>query len=415
MPCLRRFTLIAALLLATSPLIAADPVAREESNWPSWRGPSGTGVSSATDLPVKWTNDNVRWKTELVGEGQSSPVVWDERIFLTSATEGGRNRVVMCLDRKSGKLLWQKTAWTGEPEKTNGMNQYASATCATDGKHVVAFFGRGGIHCYDFDGENLWSRDLGKFEGPWGTAASPIIYEDLVIQNCDAEDKASIIGLDKRTGKTVWETPREKYRGWSSPLLVETPQRTEIVINGDRGVNAYEAKTGKELWFAGGHNGRGTPTVTKFENTLIAVGGRSGTMLAMKPGGSGTIAEADRVWHTVRKGGRDLPSPIVSDKYLVVVSHRPGVATSYDAANGKELGKTRLEGKFSASPIVANGLVYIPNESGDVFVLRPAENLEVVAKNQLDIADEEVFRACVTPSQGELLIRSQRVLYCVAK
>ena len=403
---LHRFLTLGASLLLLS-------VSHAESNWPRWRGPAGTGVSSATDLPVQWDNSNVRWKTELIGQGQSSPVVWGDQIFLTAATEGGRNRVVMCLDRESGKLLWHDVAWTGEPEKTNGMNQYASATCATDGKHVVAFFGRGGIHCYDFDGEKLWSRDLGKFEGPWGTASSPIIYEDLVIQNCDAEDKASIVGLDKQTGKTVWETPREKHRGWSSPLLVETPQRTEVVINGDQGVNSYEAKTGEELWFAGGHQGRGTPTVTKFKDILIAVGGRSGNMLAMKPGGTGTIDEAGQVWQTARKGGRDLPSPVVIGQYLVVVSHRPGVATSYDAATGKELGKTRLEGKFSASPIAANGLAYIPNESGDVFVLRPGENLEVVAKNQLDIADEETFRACVTPSQGELLIRSQRVLYCV--
>ena len=413
---LYRLILASGLTLVACPVIATDSVARTQANWPSWRGPAGTGVSDATDLPVKWTNESVRWKTELVGEGQSSPIVWGDRIFLTSATEGGRSRVVMCLDRASGDLLWKDTAWTGQPEKTHNMNLFASATCATDGKRVVAFFGRGGIHCYDFEGMKLWARDLGVFQGPWGTGASPVLHENLVIQNCDAEDKASIVALDKKTGKTVWETPRKLYRGWSSPLLVKTERGTEVVLNGDQGVNAYDAKSGKELWFSAGHGGRGTPTVTRYEETLIVLGGRTrGYMFAVKPGGNGTIVGADQVWQTSRKGGRDLPSPIVSGKYLVIVSLRPAVATCYDAGTGKELNKLRLEGNFSASPIAANGLIYVPNESGDVFVLKPGEELELVAQNRIDTAGSGLFRASVTPNHGELLVRSHRFLYCVAK
>lgn len=406
-----------SVLLCGLLLINLASVGLAESNWPRWRGPEGTGVSTEADLPVEWNNNHVIWKTELVGRGQSSPVVWGDRIFLTSATEGGRNRVVMCLDRTTGSILWKRVAWSGEPEKSHGMNQHASATCATDGERVVAFFGRGGIHCYDFNGERLWSRDLGTFEGPWGTASSPIIHGDLVIQNCDAEDKAAILGLNNETGETVWETDRPLARGWSTPIVVETPKRTEVVVNGDQGVNAYAPKTGESLWFAAGHGGRGTPTVTRFEDMLIVLGGRHrGNMFALKPGGNGTIAEADQVWQTPRKGGRDLPSPIVSGKYLVIVSHRPGLATCYDAATGRELDKTRVSGKFSASPIAAgNGLVYVPNEAGDVLVLKPGEKLEVVATNRIDIGDDEVFRASITPSRGDLLVRSDRVLYCVGK
>jgi len=302
-----------------------------ESNWPGWRGPLGTGVSQQTDLPVEWNNDNVRWKTSLPGQGQSSPIVWGERIFLTAADDGGRERLVMCLDRGTGKLLWQQVAWTGEPEPTHKMNMFASATCATDGERVVAFFGRGGIHCFDFEGHELWSRDLGKFAGPWGTAASPVLFGDLVIQNCDAEDKASIIGLDKRTGKTVWETPRERLRGWSTPLLVNMGGQTEVVVNGEHGLNAYNPQTGAALWFSKGDRGRGTPTVTQFEDLLIAVSGRPGDMWATRPGGSSAANAAREVWRTRRQGGRYLPSPIVVGKYLVVISLRPGVATCYDA------------------------------------------------------------------------------------
>jgi outer membrane protein assembly factor BamB len=293
------------------------------------------------------------------------------------------------------------------------MNTFASATCATDGEVVIAFFGRGGIHAYDFAGKKLWSRDLGLFEGPWGTGSSPIIVGDLVIQNCDAENSASIVGFDKRTGKTVWDTPRERLRGWSTPLLVEMPERTEIVVNGERGVNAYDPATGKELWFCKGDSGRGTPTVTRHEDILIAVSGRPGDMFAMRSGGSGTVNDTHEVWRTTRKGARDLPSPIVVGDYLIVVSPQPGLATCYDAATGKELDKIRLEGNFSASPITAKGLVYIPNEAGDVYVLEPGPQLKVVAKNEVVSSDEEVFRASLTPSRGELLLRSDRVLYCV--
>ncbi|MCA9119669.1 MAG: PQQ-binding-like beta-propeller repeat protein [Planctomycetaceae bacterium] len=401
-----------ALLLYVLAFGTLGPL-RAESNWPAWRGPLGTGVSDATDLPVTWNDSNIRWKTALEGRGQSSPIVWEDKIFLTAAEGEGRERIVMGLDRATGEIRWQDVAWVGEPEPTHKMNTFASATCATDGEVVVGFFGRGGIHAYDPDGKKLWSRDLGPFEGPWGTGASPIIFQDLIIQNCDAENQASIIGLDKWTGKTVWETPRERLRGWSTPVIVQTPQRVEVVVNGELGVNAYDPTSGRELWFCKGDRGRGTPTVTRFEDLLIAVSGRPGDMFAMRTGGNGIVNDSHEVWRTKRKGGRDLPSPIVVGKYLVVVSLQPGLATCYDASTGKELDKLRLEGNFAASPISAKGLIYIPNEAGEVYVLEPGEELKVVARNSLSVSDEEIFRASITPSQQELLIRSDRVLYCV--
>ncbi|MCH7725161.1 MAG: PQQ-binding-like beta-propeller repeat protein, partial [Planctomycetes bacterium] len=212
---MRRFRFLSLLL--TSTLVLSSSTALAENNWPGWRGPLGTGHSNEKGLPVEWSQDDVVWKTELPGFGQSSPVVWKDRIFLTSALENGRQRIVFCVERASGKILWQQVAWNGSPEQTHRMNMFASATCATDGERVVAFFGRGGLHSYDLDGKHQWSCDLGQFAGPWGTAASPIIVGDLVIQNCDAEEESFIAGVNKKTGKEVWRTPLEKLRGWSTP------------------------------------------------------------------------------------------------------------------------------------------------------------------------------------------------------
>ncbi len=191
--------MFATILLAN--LLLGPSATRGESNWPQWRGPHQDGHSSETDLPVKWSPENVLWKMQLPGIGQSSPIIWGDRIFLTSALENGKQRLVFCVDRKTGKILWQQTAWKGQPEKSHVMNGWASASCVTDGEIVVAFFGVAGIHAYTLDGKPLWSRDLGKFEGPWGTAACPIIVDNLVIQNCDADTDACLVALDKKTGQ----------------------------------------------------------------------------------------------------------------------------------------------------------------------------------------------------------------------
>ncbi len=399
--------------LAFAAVVFVTASVHAESNWPGWRGPAGSGHSDDVALPITWTDADLIWKTQLVGSGQSSPTVWGDRIFLTSSTANGAKRNVMCLDRSTGKLLWDHVAWTGEPEPTHSMNQFASATCATDGERVVAFFGKGGIHCYDFAGKLLWTRDLGQFVGPWGAAASPLIVGDLVIQNCDADADAYLIGLDKKSGETVWKTPREDLRGWCSPILVDTGSRLEVVLNGERGVNAYDPLTGKALWFCKGDRGRGTPTVAAYKDLLIAVAGRPGDMIAVRRGGSGTVNDTHEVWRTNRKGGRDLPSPIVVGDYLLVFDLRPGTATCYDAASGKLLDRIRLSGNFSASPITAGGLVYIPNENGEAFVLKPGTKLEVVAQNRLTTGSDEVFRASLTPHQGQILCRSDKVLYCI--
>jgi outer membrane protein assembly factor BamB len=387
---------------------------RAEANWPRWRGPHEDGHSSETDLPVKWDAHSITWKVDLPGHGQSTPVIWGERMFLTTAVDKGRERQVLCLDRNDGKILWQHTAWTGEPEKVHIMNGWASASCVTDGQVVVAFFGIGGLHAYSVEGKHLWSRELGSFQSPWGVAACPVIVGDRVIQNGDSDSGAFIIALDKHTGETLWKTPRPDHRGWSTPILIQAPDGQELVLNGHDAVRGYDPISGKELWSCRSFNGRGEPTVTPAGDLLCVVNGLSGDIYAVRPGGRGDVTGTHMAWHTPRKGKRDIPSPIVVGNFITVVDMK-GIASCYDAPTGRELWKARIGENFSSSPIAANGLAYFQSESGDTTVLRPGPKLDIVARNPLDAASDEIFRASLVPSEGQMFARSDRVLYCIGQ
>jgi outer membrane protein assembly factor BamB len=400
--------LVVLVFCSTAPCACA-------ADWPNWRGPTGDGHAQESGLPVRWDVKSIAWKTPLPGKGQSSPVVCGDRIFLTSALGNGKKRVVLCVDRLTGSVLWQHEAWSGAPEPSHAMNGWASATCATDGERVVAFFGKGGLHCYALDGKPLWSRDLGAFAGPWGTSACPIIVGDLVIQNCDAVKEAFIVGLDKKTGKTVWQTPRAapERGGWSTPVLVQG-DRKELLLNGETKVTAYDPESGKELWWCKSFNGRGEPTVTQGNDLAYVINGLAGDIYALRPGGSGDVTKTHMAWHTPRKGNRDQPSPIVVGSHLIVADMK-GVTTCYDSGTGKVLWKDRLRGAFTASPVAAGGLVYFLNEAGETFVIEPGPKMNVVAENALGAAPKEVFRASLAPSNGRIFARSQTALYCIGE
>lgn len=398
--------LCGVLILLGGRLTAAD--------WPCWRGPALDGHSSEKTVPVKWTASSIRWKTELPGEGQSSPAIWGDRIFLTSALEAGRQRMVICVNRKSGEIDWKRIVWTGEPEKTHNENGWASATCATDGERVVAFFGRGGLHCFDLAGKPLWSKDLGRFEGPWGTGASPIIVDNLVIQNCEAEVDAVLTAFNKETGDVVWTVPRKipDKGGWSTPVVVENAGRRELVLNGFYGVTGFDIHTGKEIWFCKSFAGRGEPTATPSKGTIFMISGLSGDAYAVRLGGTGDVTNSHMAWHTPRKAGRDQPSPIVIDNY-VLVSSMDGVICCYDAKKGTELWKDRIYGRFTSSPIAANGLAYFQNNAGETFVLRPGRQLDIVSQNSITTDNNEIFRASLSPSEGQMFSRANKTLYCL--
>lgn len=400
---------LAALLVVLG--LSADLAA--QTNWPRWRGPHENGHTDDLAIPAVWSNDNVRWKASLPGIGQSSPVVWGDRIFLTAALDNGKERLVFCLSRKDGTLLWKQTAWTGAPEPSHKMNGWASATCVTDGEVVIAFFGIGGLHGYSVEGKHLWSRDLGTFKSPWGVAACPVIYGDNVIQNGDSEENSFIAAFDKRTGKDVWSTPRPNDRGWSTPILVEAAGRQELVVNGHKGVYAYDPAKGNELWFCKSFSGRGEPTVTPAPGGVLCVlNGLSGDTYAIRPGGTGDVTKSHMAWHTPRKTGRDCPSPIVLGTTMLAMEMK-GLLTAYNTHDGKELWKHRVGGNFTASPIAANGAAYFQSEDGKMLVVKPGAEAPMVTENAITANPDEIFRASPTPHLGQLLIRSTTTLYCV--
>ena len=415
---LRRLLLSAVSgLLTVISFTQLSGAAEAETNWPRFLGPAGDAHSSEVDLPVKWTADDVTWQTELGGVGQSSPVVWEDRIYLTTAektADGGAARYVLCISRDDGKQLWRTLAATGPGEELHKMNSWATPSCVTDGERVAAYFGPGGLHCFDMQGERLWSLDLIDPAGPWGFAGSPVILDNMVIQNCDSFGKSFLVAVDKTDGKEIWRTDRrDKPRGgWSTPLLIDTGDRKELVLNGEFGVQSYDPATGEPLWFCQSFNGRGTPVPAFTHGLLVTVNGKPGDIYAVRPGGSGDVTKTHMAWHTKRSGGRDLPSPVAVGDYVFVVN-MTGIATLYDAAGGKELWKSRLGGNYSATPFIADGLIYALSEEGETVVIRPGDKLDIVSRNSLGPTDGEIFRASPTPSAGRVFCRSDRTLYCV--
>ncbi|MBI1346608.1 PQQ-binding-like beta-propeller repeat protein [bacterium] len=407
---MNRFAFLVILAGLLSPLassIAAEP-------WAQWRGPQGDGHVIDQSPPVKFSAKNVIWKTSLPGQGQSSPVVWDSSIFLTSALDSGRERIILSVNRDSGKIEWKEVVWTGVPEPSHQMNGWASATCTTDGEHVYAFFGRGGgLFCYSKDGKKIWSKNLGEFVGPWGTAACPILYENLVIQNCDSEANASLTAFDKLTGKVVWSTPREDFRGWSTPFLFKGLGEPQLVLNGHTGVRSYDPQTGKELWYCSSPVGRGEPTVTPdADGRLVVVNGLRGAVYAVSGKGTGDVSQTERLWQFPRKTDRDLPSPAIVGHHLLIMSMK-GILTCCDTTKGQIVWEERVGGNYSASPVVLDKVALFVSESGEVVVIDPVAQEHVVARNSVGASDTEIFRSSLAADRDQWLLRSDKVLYCI--
>lgn len=404
-------TITTALFFCFAFCLAAGAAAE---NWPRYRGPAGTGHHVGAALPTKWSADNIRWRVELPGEGHSSPVNWEQRIFLTAAADKGRARLVLALDARDGRLLWEKSIPCEAPGKTHAMNGFATPTCAVDGQRVVAFFGRAGIHCFDLDGKPLWSQSLGEFPGPWGVAASPLFTGDRVIQNCDAQGASSIVALDKQTGRIAWRTSRgeKPMGGWSTPIEIRTDTRAELVVNSETGLDAYDPATGKPLWNCRGFNGRGEPMPDYAHGLLFALNGKAGDIYAVRPGGAGDVSDSHRAWHTPRPKVRDIPAPLVVGQRLFAIDMK-GNATTYDSPSGKVLWTERIPGAFTASPVESGGLIYINTEAGETLVIRPGPKFDLVARNSLGDRPGELFRASLAPINGRIYLRSNRALYCV--
>jgi outer membrane protein assembly factor BamB len=427
---MRRTSLLVLLTAFVSLTTAAEPAKDAVPAWVHWRGPSGQGYTEDTRVPLTWSEkENVLWKTKLPGRGNSSPVVWGDRVFLTASSDRGDERYVLCVRTTDGELLWKHTAAKGvAPEKSHSWNGYASPSCTTDGKHVYAFFGTPGLFCYDFDGKQVWKHAFGTFvsQTGWGTGASPFLYEDLVIQNCDNDGKGAgdapqaLVALDKATGAVRWTTPRNLGRGFSTPRLIPVAGgRVDLVLNGPTAVVGYDPKTGKELWRSvrttgGDSNLFGEPLPVNDGEMMFVLSGRPGPCQALRLPEKGDVTKTHVLWQNERRNHRDVSSPILWEG-LVYQADNKGMLTCIEAKTGKQVYNEALAGrdaKSLSSPIVVRGKLLFPLDEGTTVVLEPGRTFRVVGRNKLDGGTLE-YGASPAVADGKLYLRSQSYLYCV--
>src|SRR5215212_6842254 len=376
---MRRLILLALLL--------ACPVTRA-GEWPGWRGPKGDGHSDETSVPTKWSDtENVAWKVAVPGKGHSSPVVWGDRIFLTTALEQEQKRVLLCLDRKTGKTLWQRVVVTSPLEKKHYLNSYASATPVTDGKHVwVAFFEQPKIDlvCYDMDGNEAWRVSPGEFHSMHGFCSSPVLYKDTVILNGDQDADAYLVAFDKATGRERWRTDRpNKTRSYCTPLFFEHKGKPQMALSGSKSVCAYEPDTGKPIWWMAGPTEQFVASLVYTDDILFVTGGFPDFhVLGVEPGGAGDVLKTHILWRDT-KGASYVPSPIAHDRHFFIVSDN-GIATCFEAKSGKKKWKERLGRRHSASAIEAGGNIYFLDDDGVTWVVKGSDKYELIAENTLD-------------------------------
>lgn len=403
--------LLASLLFASGAVVNS----LHAENWPNWRGPRLDGTSLETNVPVRWSaTSNVVWKTALPGAGHASPIVWSNRIFTVTAVDGSQDRVLLCLDRDTGKVLWQRTVLQAPFEKKHALNSFASSTPATDGERVyVAFLDRTQmlVAAYDFAGHQQWLVRPGPFSSMHGFCSSPILFENRVLVNGDHDGDSYLVALDRRGGHTLWKTPRQNHtRSYCAPLIRDLAGRTQMVLSGDKTVASYDPRTGRLHWIFDGPTEQFVASPVHSERTglLYVTGGYPDHhILALKPDGEGNITHADKiVWRTT-KGAAYVPSPIIAGDWFLVVSDG-GVAHCFNAATGDLAWAERI-GECHASLVSAGGLVYFLNDNGVAYVVRPGPTFELVARNELG----EKTYASPAMSGDRLFLRGFKHLYCI--
>ena len=402
--------------------------AQSSAHWPQWRGPFFNGMARG-DAPSVWSDtSNVKWKTEIPGRGFSTPAIWGDRIFVTTAIPTGTGAgpvveqrfEVLSLDRRTGKILWQKTAKIATPHEGyhRAYGSFASNSPVTDGRYVYASFGSRGIYAYDFNGKLIWEKDLGvqmKMRLAFGEGTAPLLFGDRLFIVFDHEAESFMVALDKRNGKELWRASREERSSWSTPLAVEHDGRTEIIVSATNRVRSYDPATGKVLWESAGLGANVIP-VPVHQNGMVYVmsGYRDPKLMAIKLGRQGDLTGSDAIVWSHTRGLAYTASPVLYEGKLYVVTDN-GMVSAFNATTGQPYyAQTRLPKSYNlkASPVGANGKLYLATEDGDVVVVKMGEKFEVLATNTLT---DQVFIATPVIAAGELYLRSQNSLFCIAE
>jgi outer membrane protein assembly factor BamB len=444
------------LLLLSLPAVLLTSAASAQ-NWPQFRGSSGDGLATGSNHPDHWSaEEHVAWKTPLAGVGWSQPIVWNNKVFVTFAAAEGAKRPrpgdwspgeggilaalfggykkppdieykfqLLCLDLATGKTLWEQTAHTGKPRtKIHPNNSYATETPATDGEHVIAYFGMTGLYCYDLEGKLQWQKDLGSYptQMDWGSASSPVIYDNLVYIQCDNDKSSFLAALDKKSGDEVWRAARSERSNWCTPLLWKNSQRTELVAGGGASMRSYDPATGKVLWEMAASGRCSSSPVAEgdllFVNSGDRLTGQRGLLAAIKPGGSGDISllgdamSSEHVAWAVDLTGHRVASPAVALGCLYLLEQQAGILRCVDAQTGKQHYRQRLAGAtgLTASPWVKGDKVYCLDQSGQTFVLQAGPDYKVLATNKLA---DEMFWASPAIAGNSLLLRGVDHLFCL--
>lgn len=437
-------------------MIAASSAAQSlrTESWASFRGNRAAGVAEGQNLPERWDiekGSGVKWKTAIPGLAHSSPIVWGDRVYVTTAVSSRGNDSfkhglygdgdasedrspqqwkLYALDRRSGKIVWERTAFDGVPrEKRHTKASYANSTPATDGKRVVAFFGSQGLYAYDTAGRLLWKKDLGVLnagaydlpEYEWGTASSPVIYKDMVFVQCDSQKDSFLLAADLKTGKTVWKTAREELPSWGTPTIYDGKARTEIITNASNFIRGYDPLTGKELWRLGGSSKITAPTPVYSGDLIVVASGRrpEAPIFVIRAGASGDItldkgqtSNTHVAWSRQQRGSY-MPTPLIYGQHLYVLSNQ-GVLDCYDLKTGTEVYRQHLPhkgGGFSASPVAADGKIYLPSEDGDIFVVKAGTQYELLATNP----SGELLMATPAIASGTMFVRTQHHVFAVSR
>jgi outer membrane protein assembly factor BamB len=442
-------------------------------NWPLWRGPLQNGVAPAANPPTTWSEtNNIKWKVKVPGSGQATPIIWDDRIFIQTAIPtgkkveakaaepaeagnqpppgrpepggegkkgpggpGGRKGpggfgagpkpteayqfAVLCLDRQTGKVLWQQVGREEVPHEgyRQGEGSFASSSGLTDGKHVYAYFGSRGLYCYDLDGKLQWEQDLGKMRMAmgFGEGSSPALYHDTLIINRDNEDSSCIIALDKNTGKTLWKQPRQERTSWSTPLIIERDGKAQAVVTATGKIRSYDVSSGDVLWECGGLTRNVIPSPVADSGAVYCMSGFQGNaLLAIRLGRTGDLTGGDAIAWTHNKSTPYVPSPLLYDGKIYFFAVNNGILSCLDTKSGDAVFEAQrledLPGVY-ASPLGAAGRVYLAGRNGSTVVLKQSDKLEVLATNHLD----EKFEASPAAVGKELFLRGREYLYCLAE